>query len=206
MPSQSHDEHTRRLLDELDSAEPVSQRAISRNLGIALGLTNLLIRRYVTKGLVRVLEIKPNRVRYLLTPAGIAEKARLSQAAFQNSVERYRVARDRVQAAFARISSEWPDGDVGDTRKPIVFYGTGEVAEIGYVCLQQTDLSLIAAIDDQKRLRFFDVPVCAASNLPDGLPPEAAGARILVMSLAHSDQIRSDLASLGPAGERATWI
>lgn len=204
MPSQSHDEHTRRLLDELDSAEPVSQRAISRNLGIALGLTNLLIRRYVTKGLVRVLEIKPNRVRYLLTPAGIAEKARLSQAAFQNSVERYRAARDRVQAAFSQISLDWPEGAAG--RKPIVFYGTGEVAEIGYICLQQTDLELVAAIDDQQRHRFFDVPVCLASSLPGGLPPDAAGARILVMSLAQSDEIRRHLASLGPQGEHATWI
>jgi hypothetical protein len=42
-------------------------------MGIALGLTNLLVRRLVHKGWVRIIRIKLNRVRYLLTPAGIAE-------------------------------------------------------------------------------------------------------------------------------------
>ena len=42
-------------------------------MGIALGLTNLIIRRLVHKGWVRIIRIKPNRVRYLLTPAGMAE-------------------------------------------------------------------------------------------------------------------------------------
>jgi hypothetical protein len=203
VPLDTHEEYTRRLLDELDSSEPASQRAISRNLGIALGLTNLLIRRFVSKGLVRVTEIKPHRVRYLLTPAGIAEKARLSQAAFQNSVERYRVARDRVQAAFSRISEEWPEGD---TDKRLLFYGTGEVAEIGYICLQQTDLRLTGAIDDQGRTRFFGVPVLSPAALPAALPDEARGAQVIVMSLAQSDRIRQDLAVLGEAGRRAVWI
>ena len=203
MPSQSHDEYTRRLLDELDSAEPVSQRAISRNLGIALGLTNLLIRRYVTKGFVRVLEIKPNRVRYLLTPAGIAEKARLSQAAFQNSVERYRVARDRVQAVFARISSEWPQGE---TDKRVVFYGTGEVAEIGYICLQQTDLTLVAAIDDQERAKFFGVPLVKAADVLAGSVGDAAGLRIVAMQLTPCVEATRDLAHLEGAGANVSWI
>ena len=44
-----------------------------RDMGIALGLINLLVRRLVRKGWVRIIRIKPNRVRYLLTPVGIAE-------------------------------------------------------------------------------------------------------------------------------------
>jgi DNA-binding MarR family transcriptional regulator len=56
-----------------DKDDPRSQRSLSRDMGIALGLTNLIIRRLVHKGWVRIIRIKPNRVRYLLTPAGIAE-------------------------------------------------------------------------------------------------------------------------------------
>jgi DNA-binding MarR family transcriptional regulator len=69
----SHDQFTHRILTEIEADNRLSQRSLSRDLGIALGLTNLIIRRLVRKGWVRIIRIKPNRVRYLLTPAGIAE-------------------------------------------------------------------------------------------------------------------------------------
>lgn len=175
------------------------------SLGIALGLTNSLVRGLIRRGWVRATGIKPHRVRYMLTPAGIAEKARLSQAAFHNSVVRYRVARTRVQQAFAQLSAEWPeDPDAG--LKRIVFYGTGEVAEIGYICLQETDLQLVAVIDEHGRSRFFDVPVYSVADLAAGLVGEAATACIVVMSLTHTDEIRANLLMSGCSGDRAIWI
>jgi hypothetical protein len=70
----------------------VSQRSLARELDIALGLTNLL-KRLVMRRLVRVATVRPQRVRYLLTPAGIAEKTRMSQRAFEDAIARYRTAR-----------------------------------------------------------------------------------------------------------------
>ena len=69
----SHDQFTHRILTEIEADNRLSHRSLSRDLGIALGLTNLLIRRLVRKGWVRIIRIKPNRVRYLLTPAGMVE-------------------------------------------------------------------------------------------------------------------------------------
>lgn len=175
------------------------------SLGIALGLTNSLVRGLIHRGWVRATGIKPHRVRYLLTPAGIAEKARLSQAAFHNSVARYRVARTRVQQAFARVSAEWPGGADTDP-KHILFYGSGEVAEIGYICLQETDLQLVGVIDDQGRSRFFGVPVYSTTDLADGLTGDAATARVVVMSLIHTDEIRANLRKTGCPDDRAIWI
>lgn len=157
---------------------------------MALGLTNLMVRRFVGKGWLRVTHVKPHRVRYLITPAGLAEKARLSQQAFQNSVLRYRVARTRIQDAFAQLSAGWP---AGASPKRIVFYGTGEIAEIGFVSLQDTDLELVAVIDDCGRTKFFGVPVVQIGSLPQGLPAAASGARVVVMSLARTDEIRATL-------------
>lgn len=194
---------TFQLLSEIEARPDVSQRSMASSLGIALGLTNSLVRGLIRRGWVRATTIKPHRVRYLITPAGIAEKARLSQNAFRNSVGRYRVARQRVEDTFKRVSAEWPEAS---RFKPVVFYGTGEVAEIGYICLQETDLTLVAAIDDESRGRFFGVPVCAAGDLAHGLPGSAASARIIVMSLAQTDKIRADLAALAGSGEPAIWV
>ena len=143
----SHDQHTHRLLSEIEAGQDLSQRSLARNLGIALGLTNLLVRRLVRKGWVRMIHIKPNRVSYLLTPTGIVEKARMSRDSLQYSVRFYAEARERIRDRFAELSAEWPSNN-GSSEKRIVFLRTGEVAEIGYVCLQETDLQLVAAIND----------------------------------------------------------
>ena len=199
----SHDEYTHQILDAFDAEPRISQRSLSRRLGIALGLTNLLIRRLVQKGWVRMVGIKPRRVRYLLTPTGISEKARMSQAAFQNAVNRYRVARDRIQTAFMRLSAEWPETD--GSRK-ILFYGTGEVAEIGYICLQDTDFDLIGAIDDDERPRFFDLPVYSRESLTNGLLSSHPSTKLIVMSTGSTERIGSELKELGVPRERIVWI
>ena len=83
----SHDQYTHRISTEIEADNRVSQRSLSRDMGIALGLTNLLVRHIVRKGWVRIIRMKSNRVRYLFTPAGITEKARMSRLALQNSIQ-----------------------------------------------------------------------------------------------------------------------
>jgi len=114
----SHDQHAHRILTELESDGRASQRSLSRNLGIALGLTNLLVRKLVRKGWVRVIHLKPNRVRYLLTPAGIAEKARMSRQVLQNNVRFYAEARDRIAERFAQLSALF--GEIDEIRTTLV--------------------------------------------------------------------------------------
>ena len=81
----SHDHHTRRILTQIEAEDKISQRSLAKELGIALGLTNLLIRRIVKKGWVKVINVRPNRVRYLITPTGIAEKARITRSRSRSS-------------------------------------------------------------------------------------------------------------------------
>ena len=122
----SHEQYTHRILTELEAGNGISQRSLSRNVGIALGLTNLLVRRLVRKGWVRVIQIKPNRVKYLLTPSGIAEKARMSRNALNNSMRFYAEARDRIRERFAQLSIECHDAEAGGNGGlRIVFLGAG---------------------------------------------------------------------------------
>src|SRR5438067_1637773 len=92
-----HGRHMRGILLEIEAHEGVSQRHLSQHLGMALGLTNLLVRRIVAKGWIKVVHIRPNRVRYLLTPAGLAAKARLTRESLASSVTFYAEARERIR-------------------------------------------------------------------------------------------------------------
>jgi len=200
-----HDQHTHRLLSEIEAGQHLSQRSLARSLGIALGLTNLLVRRLVRNGWVRMIHIKPNRVRYLLTPTGIAEKARMSRDSLQYSVRFYAEARERIHDRFAELSAVCSPGK-GSTGKRVVFLGTGEVAEIGYVCLQETDLQLVAAINDHGRTRFFDVPLYPSEQLCRSTLADTSFDRLVVMSFKGSDTIDGQLEALGLPDERVFWI
>jgi hypothetical protein len=72
------------IIAELGQDRVVSQREISQNVGLSLGLTNLLLRRLARKGYIKAKQLTWNKTQYLLTLKGSMEKARksLSYAAF----------------------------------------------------------------------------------------------------------------------------
>lgn len=178
----------------------MSQRLLATNMGVALGLTNLLLRRLARRGLIEIVKIRPNRVRYVITPAGIAEKARMTRAYLDYSVRFYSEARERLQHSFAALSSSWPDPSEGGKR--VVFYGAGELAEIGYVCLQDSDLKLVGVVDDERRRPFFGLAVHPTESLTaEGLAGEPYGG-VIVMSLRDADVRRARLEQLGCAADR----
>jgi DNA-binding MarR family transcriptional regulator len=194
----AREEHSRRILASFESDHGISQRSLSRELGIALGLTNLLVKRLVRKGWVRIVQIKPNRVKYLITPAGIAEKARMSRAYLESSVEYYKDARDRVQEQFASLS-------IGRSAR-IVFYGAGEVAEIGYICLGETDLHLVGVVDGARTKPFFGLNICTPGQL-DGLVLDGQPFDYLaVMSFGNTETLRDEIQALGVPLDRVFWL
>ena len=167
---------------------------------MALGLTNLLVRRLASKGYIKVIGIQRNRLRYLLTPAGVAEKARISREYLANTVRLYTETRDRIRGSLDRLSSEWPDP--ADPQKRIVFYGAGEVAEIGYVGLQGTDLRLVGVVDDYVERPFFGLPVQPPSALAAGTLAGEPYERIVLMSFRKSELMMRRLDQLGVARDR----
>lgn len=190
----------RRILHEVEAGRGVSQRSLARNIGVALGLTNLMLRRLARRGLIEIVKIRPNRVRYVITPAGVTEKARMTRAYLDYSLRFYAEARDRLRYSFATLSAAWVD--TGGGEKSIVFYGAGEVAEIGYVCLQESDLRLVGVADDERRGPFFGIPVCPTSQLgPDRLGDIPYG-RVVVMSLRNTEATRAKLEQLGCSPDR----
>jgi DNA-binding MarR family transcriptional regulator len=202
----AHDHHSRRILDAFESDHDVSQRSLARELGIALGLTNLLVKRLVRKGWVRVIHIKPNRVRYLITPTGIAEKTRMSRAYFEASVQFYRQTRDRIQRQFSVLSTGWPDEGPLGLPKRIVFYGAGEVAEIGYICLVETDLQLVGVADAVPTKSFFGLSVCSPEHFSGLTLKGRPFDRLVVMSFSNPDALRAQILALRVPLDRVFWL
>jgi len=149
--------------------------------------------------------VKPNRVRYLITPAGVAEKTRMSLDYFDSSLQFYRQTRNRIQEEFLGLSTGWPRDATG-AGKRIVFYGSNEVAEIGYVCLSETDLELVGIVDSTRTKPFFGLGVSAPDQL-DGLSLNGRSFdRLVVMSFRNTDALRAEVRALSIPADAVFWL
>ncbi len=173
------------LLSEIETSEVVTQRGLSKRLGIALGLTNLYLKRLVKKGYVKVVNIQKNRIRYLITPQGIAEKSRLTYEYLQYSLQLYNQARGVLRARLGSLAAQG--------RKRMVFYGVGEAAELAYLCVREMDLDLVGVVDAEKAgRRFFDHTVLDPKVLPQ-LEYDC----VVVTSFDDGKGLRQQLESMG---------
>src|SRR5215813_14909457 len=97
------------ILTAIGEGRPLSQRALAQRLGVALGLTNLLLKRLARKGSIKIVEFpkKPaarKRLRYLLTPKGIAEKSRLTYEHMSYALNLYRRTRETLRQTLAELA------------------------------------------------------------------------------------------------------
>ncbi|MDA8430795.1 MAG: winged helix-turn-helix transcriptional regulator [Geobacteraceae bacterium] len=140
------------LLTEMADEQPVSQRELAKRLGIALGLVNSYLKNFVAKGFIRIKNYPQNRYAYLLTPNGMAEKARLAYQHVNYFTSLYTVTRQDYLALFRELAER------GIAQ--VIFCGVDEVAEIAWLSLQEAGLELIGVMDDERSGEdFFGKPV-----------------------------------------------
>ena len=140
------------VLKELSTNPSVTQRHLASRLELALGLTNLMVRRLVKKGYVNVVNVRGNRIRYLLTPIGIAEKTRLTYEFLEYSLHLHREVRRILTDTLAKV--------VTSGGRRIVFFGASEIAEIAYLTIKELELELVGVTDDEATGRkFLGLPV-----------------------------------------------
>src|SRR5881628_1373513 len=131
------------ILTTIDEGRALTQRAMAQRLGVALGLTNLLLKRLAKKGYIKIVDFprKPaarKRLRYLLTARGIAEKTRLTYEHAAYSLNLYRRARQTLRDALRHL----PRNGV----KRIALYGSGEAAELAYLTLKELGVEPFGAL------------------------------------------------------------
>jgi len=145
------------ILSAIAHNDRLTQRRLARELGVAVSLVHLYLRRLAVKGFIRVIIIRTNRFRYLVTPQGLAEQSRLSYLYMARTFERYREARASLREALRPLAED------GHTR--IAFYGTGEAAEVAYLCLKETGVELRAVFAAASGDWFLGLPVRGLNEL-----------------------------------------
>jgi hypothetical protein len=174
------------ILTEIAERPNITQRGLAISLGIALGLTNLYLKRLTRKGYVKITRIRPNRLKYLLTRQGIVEKSRLTYEFVSLSLALYKQTRGRLRDAIQPMILAGP--------KRLALYGTGEAAELAYLTLREMGLEPVAVYADTAEGSFLGLLVYPKRDLAG-----SDADRVIVASFQPiSDDALAELKQLVP--------
>jgi DNA-binding MarR family transcriptional regulator len=135
------------LLEEIERDPDTTQASMADRLGVAVGTVNWHVKRLIEKGYVKVKRAERRKLRYIITPEGIALRARLTMAYIENSMMLYRETRDQARKLLLQAKEEG--------YKSVRIIGDGDIADIcrltsieqGMSVVDQGDLPEVAVID-----------------------------------------------------------
>jgi len=118
------------LLEKIENDPDVNQSVLATQLGVAVGTVNWHLKRLIAKGYVKAMRAERKKLRYIITPEGIALRARLAVDYVERSFSIYRKTRQRVKDHLTKVQ------DAGYNRVRIL--GKGDVMDIcRLTCLEQ---------------------------------------------------------------------
>jgi len=111
-----------KIIDEIGRNLNITQRKISRQIGLSLGMTNILMKRLIAKGYVKVKGLNRRNFQYILTPRGFAEKVKKTHRYLLRTVETIKSLKEKIQDI---ILEYYERGE-----RNFVILGEGEFADI----------------------------------------------------------------------------
>ena len=129
-PTETYSDHDLTLLEEIEHDPDVSQASLAAQLGVAVGTVNWHIKRLIAKGYVKVKRAQRRKLRYIITPEGLAFRAHLTVHYLETSMLLYRRTRQHVRELLSLVSQAG--------YKQVTIDGDGDIADICHLtCLEQ---------------------------------------------------------------------
>ena len=146
------------LLENIENDPDVNQSTLATQLGVAVGTVNWHLKRLIAKGYVKVKRAERKKLRYIITPEGIALRARLAVDYVERSFSLYRRTRQRVREFLDEIQQAGYDrvrilgrGDVVDIcRLTCLEHGIEVVTDKDAPALQVDGFKVVLQMDGKK--------------------------------------------------------
>lgn len=120
------------LIEVLGSGdEDLNQREIARETGFSLGMTNILLKRLIKKGYVKVVGLNGRTLRYILTVQGFKEKLKRSYNFVVYSFQFLDKIKKQIQSLFVGFR---------DVDLAIYIVGSNEMGKVAQEALREIGL------------------------------------------------------------------
>tara|TARA_A100001037_G_scaffold266344_1_gene258437 strand:- start:41288 stop:41926 length:639 start_codon:yes stop_codon:yes gene_type:complete len=145
-------------LKHIELNPEITQRQLSKSVGIALGLTNVLIKNLAQKGYIKASQAGWKRWLYNLTPEGISHKINLTQKYISRTIYNYNVIKQSIRTDLTLTSLHL------ESRVAII--GTSDFAELVYLALKNHGIDDIEAFTTtpEPGQKFLGMPVNKTSK------------------------------------------
>lgn len=110
------------VLDRIARNAAASQRALSKATGISLGLINVILKKFLRTGFIKVTNLNKRQVEYLLTPAGMLAATRRTYHYATNVVRNYGILQRSLRDLLQRL--------YGNGYRYFSIHGEGELREL----------------------------------------------------------------------------
>ena len=118
------------MLEKIEYDPDITQANLAAQLGVAVGTVNWHLKRLVAKGYVKVKRAQRRKLRYIITPEGLAFRARLTVNYIDQSMRLYRLIRGRVLETVKEVKLAGYDS--------VRIVGDGDIADIcRLTCIEQ---------------------------------------------------------------------
>lgn len=118
------------ILEQIERDPDVTQAGLANQLGVAVGTVNWHLKRLISKGYVKIKRAERRKLRYIITPDGLALRARLMVDYIEQQFNLYRRVREKTKEHIRKVNA------AGYHRLRLV--GQGDVADIcRLTCLEQ---------------------------------------------------------------------
>lgn len=118
------------LLEEISHDPDINQATLAEKLDVAVGTVNWHIKRLIAKGYVKAKRAQRKKLRYIITPEGIALRAKLTVQYIDNQMRLYRETRERVKQLLTEVKS--------NGFQQVQISGESEIADVcRLTCIEQ---------------------------------------------------------------------
>ena len=120
------------FFNAIEKAEEKTQKTISSEIAVSIGMANALIKKFLKKGFIKVQQAPYKRFIYYLTPKGFSDKVKLVREYINESLGFFR----KVRADFNRIL-------INDNSDGYYLYGVSEICEIAILSILSSHIAYL---------------------------------------------------------------
>ena len=132
LPEDKLNEREFELVNIIGAKIAFTQRDLSRHLDLSLGMTNMLLRRLIIKGYIRIQQLNKRKVKYMLTSKGFAEKMRKSVKYTVKTLNSIGMIRSRLKEILSPLHE--------NGERKFVILGQSDLALLTEVALKEAGL------------------------------------------------------------------
>jgi DNA-binding MarR family transcriptional regulator len=123
------------ILEQIEKDPDATQANLAAQMGVAVATINWHLKRLIAKGYVKARRVGRRKLRYIITPEGLALRSHLTFDYIQTSFHLFRLIRQRMQDAIVQVRQAGFDR--------ICLEGDGDIAEVCRLTCLENGIAIV---------------------------------------------------------------